>query len=99
MAEVNSNPGLDALWAYARSLPPKEKYMEKKQTSFDAWWATLTPVEQKVIGRTNAKFVWLEACEACAKVCEIMKPFGPELALQKATTEDCAAAIRERNNP
>jgi hypothetical protein len=34
--------------------------------------------------------------EACAKVCDSMKPFGPELALQKATMEDCAAAIRAR---
>ncbi len=36
--------------------------------------------------------------EACAKVCEALKPFGPELALQKATAEDCAAAIRARGN-
>ena len=35
--------------------------------------------------------------EACAKVCEALKPFGPELALQKATAEDCAA-IRARGN-
>jgi hypothetical protein len=34
--------------------------------------------------------------EACAKVCEIMKPFGPELALQRATMEDCADHIRTR---
>jgi len=34
--------------------------------------------------------------EECAKVCESVKPFGPQLALQKATIEDCAAAIRER---
>ena len=34
--------------------------------------------------------------EACAKVCEVLRPFGPELALQKATAEDCAAAIRAR---
>jgi len=34
--------------------------------------------------------------EACAKVCEALKPFGPELAIQKATAEDCAAAIRAR---
>ncbi len=67
--------------------------------NFNEWWATLTPAEQKVIGRTNAKFVWQDACEACAKVCEIMKPFGPELALQKATMEDCAAAIREKVKP
>ena len=36
--------------------------------------------------------------EACAKVCEVLRPFGPELALQKATAEDCAAAIRARGN-
>ncbi len=36
--------------------------------------------------------------EACAKVCEALKPFGPELALQKATAEDCAAAIRAKGN-
>ena len=34
--------------------------------------------------------------EACAKVCEALRPFGPELALQKATAEDCAASIRAR---
>ena len=33
--------------------------------NFNEWWATLTPAEQKVIGRTNAKFVWQDACEAC----------------------------------
>lgn len=37
---------------------------------FEEWWATLTPSEQKLIGRTNAKFVWMEACEACAKLIE-----------------------------
>ena len=37
-----------------------------------------------------------EEREACAKVCDSMKPFGPELALQKATMGDCAAAIRAR---
>lgn len=35
MAEVNSNPGLDALWAYARSLPPNEAYMDKKQRDIE----------------------------------------------------------------
>ena len=65
---------------------------------FEEWWATLTVSEQKLIGRTNAKFVWMEACEACAKVCDSMKPFGPEFALQKATMEDCASAIRARGN-
>lgn len=30
MAEANTNAGLDALWAYTRSLPPNEAYMDKK---------------------------------------------------------------------
>ena len=64
--------------------------MEKKQTRFDAWWATLTPVEQKVIGRTNAKFVWLEACEACLKLCD---------AKQHYFGYQCAEAIRESIKP
>ena len=34
--------------------------------------------------------------EACAKACDELKPFGPHLDIQKATAEDCAAAIRAR---
>ena len=34
--------------------------------------------------------------EACAKVVDEVVPFGLELRLQKATIEDCAAAIRAR---
>lgn len=30
MAEKHTNAGLDALWAYTRSLPPNEAYMDKK---------------------------------------------------------------------
>jgi hypothetical protein len=36
--------------------------------------------------------------EACANVCESVSPFGSHLALQKATIEDCAEAIRARGN-
>lgn len=35
--------------------------------TFDEWWATLTPHEQKVIGRTNARYVWVCAIEATQK--------------------------------
>jgi hypothetical protein len=35
MAEVNTNPGLDALWAYVRSLPLNEVYMDKKQRDIE----------------------------------------------------------------
>ena len=34
--------------------------------------------------------------EVCAKLCEELKPFGPHLYIQKATAQDCAAAIRAR---
>jgi len=37
---------------------------------FDEWWATLSPPERRVIGEHNARFVWGEAVEVCAKVCE-----------------------------
>ena len=35
MPDTNSNPGLDALWAYVRSLPPNEAYMDKKQRDIE----------------------------------------------------------------
>jgi hypothetical protein len=35
MAEVNTNHGLNALWAYVRSLPPNEVYMDKKQRDIE----------------------------------------------------------------
>ena len=38
--------------------------------NFDQWWDTLTIKEQTVIGKNNARFVWQQACEACAKVVE-----------------------------
>lgn len=38
--------------------------------NFDEWWATLSPPERRVIGEHNARFVWKEAVEMCAKVCE-----------------------------
>ena len=67
---------------------------------FEQWWATLTPAEQKIIGRTNAKFVWLEACaherEACAKVCDRLADDQTEWAEHRATAIDLAAAIRAR---
>jgi hypothetical protein len=31
--------------------------------TFDQWWATLTEPEQKLLGRTNAKYVWVCATE------------------------------------
>jgi hypothetical protein len=39
--------------------------------NFDEWWATLSPPERRVIGEFNARFVWKEAVEMCAKVCDV----------------------------
>ena len=35
---------------------------------FDDWWAGLTQAERKVIGASNAKFVWGSAVIACAAI-------------------------------
>ena len=43
-----------------------------------------------------ANLVAAKEREACAKVCEELKPFGFELELQRATADDCATAIRAR---
>ena len=59
---------------------------------FEEWWATLTASEQKLIGRTNAKFVWMEACEACARIAE--EWLGPT----KDRELHIAQAIRARGN-
>jgi len=63
---------------------------------FEEWWATLTASEQKLIGRTNAKFVWMEACEACAKVCEDNATDLSEGDWDSACI-NCADHIRESN--
>jgi hypothetical protein len=72
---------------------------------FDEWWATLTPAEQKVIGRTNAKFVWLDACESCAKLCDEAQQRYQELWEKFSYEEDegrmlgaiaCGVAIRAK---
>lgn len=39
---------------------------------FEDWWATLSPPERRVIGEHNARFVWNEAVETCAKVMDEM---------------------------
>ena len=35
--------------------------------NFHEWWATLSPKEQLILGTNNARFVWQQAREACAK--------------------------------
>jgi hypothetical protein len=34
---------------------------------FEQWWETLTEAEQKIIGRTNAKYVWICAQDQLKK--------------------------------
>ena len=55
----------------------------------DGWW--LEELER------FAALVAAAEREACAKVCDELKPFGPHLYIQKATAQDCAAAIRARS--
>ena len=45
-----------------------------------------------------AKLVAAKEREACAKVCENLRPFGSEMDMQIATMKDCADAIRARGN-
>ena len=54
----------------------------------DGWW--LEELER------FAALVAAFEREACAKVCDELKPFGPHLYIQKATAQDCSAAIRAR---
>lgn len=65
---------------------------------FDDWWKMLSPKEQTVIGKNNARYIWREACEACAKLCDdaafdwnLHASGGPI-----AHYNHCAAAIRAK---
>ena len=46
--------------------------------NFNEWWESITEPERKMIGRTNAKYVWVCAQEAereaCARVAESYEP-------------------------
>ena len=54
----------------------------------------LTLTHQQI--REGLKALVASEREACAKACDELKPFGPHLYIQKATAQDCAAAIRAR---
>jgi hypothetical protein len=70
--------------------------------NFDEWWATLSPPERRVIGEFNARFVWKEAVEMCAKVCD--EKVAAEYDTGKVDhnemgwTQACAIAIRDKGN-
>ena len=38
--------------------------------AFDEWWNKLSSSERAVIGRNNALFVWRQAFNACADICD-----------------------------
>lgn len=61
--------------------------------TFAEWWDTLTEAEHRLLGKTNAAFVWLCATqaerEACAKLCD---------GWTHADGDRCAEAIRARGN-
>lgn len=72
---------------------------------FDDWWKMLSPKEQTVIGKNNARYIWREACEACAKLCddaekryeELWEKFGyPDDEGRMAGACFCAADIRAK---
>lgn len=64
----------------------------KKDELFERWWASLTPPEHKLIGRSNAEYVWKSAVESYSKrnasLCE-------QMGMQGYGTLAIAAAIRE----
>ena len=66
--------------------------------NFYDWWDQLTSKEQMLIGKNNAKFVWDQAVEVCAKTCEEFPPLGPYKEIQVATVEDAALFIRSRKS-
>mgnify|MGYP003339665805 CR=1 FL=1 len=66
--------------------------------NFNEWWESITEPERKIIGRTNAKYVWVCAQEAereeCAKVCEGYTDNSDSD--HESHGYACAAAIRAR---
>ena len=89
MAETNTNPGLDALWAYTKSLPPNEVYRDRKARDInlarEVGFNTEHPATNEWLHQYAEK-VRAEEREACAKVCdECDLPF-------------VADSIRARNN-
>lgn len=61
---------------------------------FEDWWATLSPPERRVIGEHNARFVWNEAVEVCAKVCE--SRYMGDNNREDMEARRCADAIRSK---
>ena len=75
-----------------------------QSTEFLEAFANLVAAKATEEANAKANASWTLMCkkmvaierEACAKVVDEVLPFGLELRLQKATIEDCAAAIRAR---
>lgn len=73
MAETTNSPGLDALWAYTKSLPPNEVYMDRKTHDInlarEVGFNTEHPATNEWLHQYAEK-VRAEEREACAKVCD-----------------------------
>ena len=64
----------------------------KKNELFERWWASLTPPEHKLIGRSNAEYIWKSAAEAhCKQNASLCEQMG----MEGYGTLAIAAAIRE----
>lgn len=46
--------------------------------TFEEWWNTLTIKEQTLIGKNNAKFVWVQAINVCLEISEDFLKEKPE---------------------
>jgi hypothetical protein len=55
--------------------------------NFDEWWATLTPPERRVVGESNARFVWKEAVRACGENDDMERMLEELLELRKQVKE------------
>lgn len=65
--------------------------------TFAEWWGSLTEAEHRLLGKTNAAFVWLCATQAeregCAKIAERY-----HIPMQDTIADQIGAEIRARGN-
>ena len=78
--------------------------------NFNEWWESITEPERKIIGRTNAKYVWVCAQEAEREECAQMFDDPVKLmtfvisddtgnSIHAIPSKHVASAIRARSNP
>lgn len=72
--------------------------------NFEDWWDTLTPKEQKYLGRNNAEFIWNNAVDSCMRICgQVYNKYKMYSDLNKPISEaavmavsDCLVSMRSR---